>query len=187
MRDRSHFIRNAAIAALAGSTIGAGAGLWSVRDRTTTSVSLAPTSRGGDVVASSAPAATEARASAALGRPGVTPPDRPAPAMAVATNGVARPAAPAAAVPADSARDDRQSVLQQARVLAERPDVKALVALRDRISRQAGERGDQESAATQQLLREIERYLAEARRLRLKLDGDDLRKLQLANRPPTGR
>jgi hypothetical protein len=186
MRSRSHFIRNAGLAALVGGTIGAGAGLWSVRDRTTTSVSLAPKSPGGDVAASLAPAAAEA-ASTAPGHPDVTSRDRPAPAVAAATNGVARPTAPAAAVPADSARDDRQNVVQLARALAERPDVKALVALRDRISRRPDERGDQESAATEDLLREIDRYLAEARRLRLKLDADDLRKMQLANRPPTGR
>jgi len=66
--------------------------------------------------------------------------------------------------------------VERARALAARPDVSALVALRDDISRRAEERGEQESPATQQLLHEVDRYLAEARLRRLKLDGEALRK-----------
>lgn len=63
----------------------------------------------------------------------------------------------------------------------------ALVALRESVSRRADERGEPESPATQDLIREIDRYLAEARKLRLKLDGEALRRGQAANPPRTGR
>jgi hypothetical protein len=86
-----------------------------------------------------------------------------------------------------SAQDDTQKVVQRARALAAVPDVSALVALRESVSRRADERGEQESPATQALIREIDRFLAEARRLRLKLDGEALRRDLAANSPGTGR
>ena len=107
--------------------------------------------------------------------------------IAVATQGVGQSTAPAAVVRSGSAQNDSQKVVQRARALAEVPDVYALVALRESVSRRADERGEQESPATQELIREIERYLAEARRLRLKLDGEALRRDQAANPPRTGR
>ena len=64
-----------------------------------------------------------------------------------------------------STQNDSQKVVQRARALAEVPDVFALVALRESISRRAADRGEQESPATQELIREIERHLAQARRL----------------------
>jgi hypothetical protein len=107
--------------------------------------------------------------------------------IAVATNGVVQSTAPAAVVRSGSAQHDSQKVVQRARALAQVPDVYALVALRESIGRRADERGEPESPATQELIREIERYLAEARRLRLKLDGEALRRDQAANPPRTGR
>ena len=86
-----------------------------------------------------------------------------------------------------STQNDSQKVVQRARALAEVPDVFALVALRESISRRAADRGEQESPATQELIREIERHLAQARRLQLKLDGEALRRDQAANPPRTGR
>jgi len=182
--SRSHLIRNAAIAALVGTTAGAAAGLWSVRDRTPRAV-VSPMRTGGDVAASSASRRTEA-ASGQLGRD-LTAPDGLSNSIAVATNGVVQSTAPAAIVRSGSAQDDSQKVVQRARALAEVPDVYALVALRESISRRADERGEQESPATQALIREIDRSLAEARRLRLKLDGEALRRDQAANPPRTGR
>lgn len=83
--------------------------------------------------------------------------------------------------------NDSQKLVQRARTLAQVPDVYALVALRESIIRGANERGEQESPATQELIRDIERYLAAARELRLKLDGEALRQEQPANAPRTGR
>jgi hypothetical protein len=85
------------------------------------------------------------------------------------------------------AQGDSQKLVQQARTLAQVPDVSALVALRESIGRRANEGGEQESPATQELIREVERYLGEARELRLKLDGEALRRDQTANPPRTGR
>ena len=173
MGSRSHLIRNATIAALVGSAVGAGAGLWSVRDGMT-SVAVSPISIGGDVAASSASPLTDP----ANGRPARDPTARDglSNSTAVATKGVGESTAPAAVVRSDSARNDSQKLVQLARALAEVPDVYALIALRENVSRRADERGEKESPATLALIREIDRNLAEARRLRLKRDGEALRR-----------
>jgi len=183
MDSRSHLIRNATIAALVGSTAGAGVGLWSVRDRTNSVVS--PISIGGDVAASSVSPLTDP----ADGRPGRDPTARDgrSNSTAVAAKEVGESTAPAAVVRSDSAKSDSQKLLQLARALAEVPDVYALVALREDVSRRADERGEKESPATRALIREIDRNLAEARRLRLKRDGEALRRDQAANPPRTSR
>lgn len=184
MRSRSHLVRSATIAALVGSTAGAVAGLWSVRDRTT-SVAASPMSSTGEIAASSASPPTEA-ASGRLAQD-LSARDGLSNSIAVATKGVVQSTGPATVVRFGSAQHDSQHVVQRARALAEVPDVSALVALRDTITRRADERGEQESPAMQELIREIDRYLAEARRLRLKLDGEALRRDQTANPPRTAR
>lgn len=178
MRGRSHLIRNATIAALVGSTAGAVAGLWSVRDRAA-SVAVSPMSTGGDVAASSASPPIDA-ASGELGRD-LTARHGLVSSSAVAT--VLQPVAPAAAMRSGPAQNDSLNVLQRARAFAEVPDVYALVALRESISGRAEERVEQDPPPTQELLREIDRYLAKARQLRLKLDGEALRRGQAANPP----
>jgi hypothetical protein len=65
--------------------------------------------------------------------------------------------------------------------------VSGLVALRESISRRAEERNELESPAARELIRELDRYLADARRLRLKLDGEALRRDQTVKPPRTGR
>ena len=184
MTRRSRLIRNATIAALVGSTIGAAAGVWSVRKGGTT-IAVSPMSPGESVVASSS-SPTTAVANGPSRRDG-TARDDGSSAIAVATRGIVQPAAPAAAVRSGSAEDEHQKIVQRARTLAAVPDVAALVALRESTSRRADERGEQESPSAQALIREIDKYLADARRLRLKLDGDDLRREQAANPPRTGR
>lgn len=181
MHIRCRLIRNATIAALVGSTAGALAGFWSVRNRTT-SVAFGPVSTGGDVATSSASPST-APASGESDRD-LTARDGPSNAIPVATKGVVQSTASAAS---GSTQNDSQKVVQRARALAEVPDVFALVALRESISRRAADRGEQESPAAQELIREIERHLAQARRLQLKLDGEALRRDQAANPPRTGR
>jgi hypothetical protein len=183
MRRRSRLIRNGAIAALIGSTVGAAAGFWSVRDRTG-SVAVTPTSAPGNIATSPASPPSDA-ASGQSGR------DQTAGdgsnSTPVATKGVVQSTAPATQARSGPTQSDSQKLVQRARTLAQVPDVYALVALRESISRQATERGEQESPATEALIQEIERYLAEARELRLKLDGEALRKEQAENPPRTGR
>ena len=181
IRRRSRLIRNATIAALIGSTLGAVAGLWSVRDRTS-GVAVSTMSTGGNVAASSASAPTNA-ASGPSGRDLAA--GDGSNATPVATKGVAT--LPVTNAGSALPQNDSQQLVQRARTLAQVPDVYALVALRESIIRGANERGEQESPATQELIREIERYLAEARELRLKLDGEAFRRDQTANPPRTGR
>ena len=126
------------------------------------------------------------------------------PAVAAATAAIAAPAAPVSRPPALPAPvppppqatprtrtepasrgvDDSRDAVQRARMLAQRPDVKGLVALREDVLRRAEETGEQESPATKQQLDEIDRYLTEARVLRLKLDAAELRKAAADPIPP---
>jgi hypothetical protein len=66
--------------------------------------------------------------------------------------------------------------LQRARTLARRPDVTALMALRDDVVRRATERGIADSPSVQGELHELDQRLNEARRLQLKLDAEEFRK-----------
>ena len=181
IRRRSRLIRNATIAALIGSTLGAVAGLWSVRDWTS-GVAVSTMSTGGIAAASSA------STNAARGQSGrdLTAGDG-SNATPVATKGVVPSTLPVTNAGSGLPQNDSQQLVQRARTLAQVPDVYALVALQESIIRGANERGEQESPATQELIREIERYLAEARELRLKLDGEAFRRDQTANPPRTGR
>ena len=69
-------------------------------------------------------------------------------------------------------------------MLAQRPDVNSLVALREAVLRRAEDAGEKESPATKQRLDEIDRYLTEARVLRLKLDAAEFRKSAAEGIPP---
>jgi len=62
-----------------------------------------------------------------------------------------------------------------ARELAQRPDVNALVALRAGLVRVAAEAGRKDDPAILRQLEAIDRYLSEARALRLRLDAAALR------------
>ena len=104
-------------------------------------------------------------------------------AQPAATAGVRLSAPPARALtppvappPTAAVAADARDVMERARMLAQRADVKTLVALRERVIAGAAERGEQDSAATKQQLDELDRYLAEARALRLKIDALEFRK-----------
>jgi len=84
------------------------------------------------------------------------------------------PAHTSAAVPSSS---DQSQVLQRARTLARRPDVTALLALRDDVVRRATEHGLAGSSSVKDELDELDLRLNEARMLRLKLDAEELRKV----------
>jgi len=74
--------------------------------------------------------------------------------------------------------------MQRARVLAQRPDVKGLVALRDEVLRGAEASDGKESPEAKRQLDEIDRLLIEARALRLKLDATEFRKGSADAVPP---
>jgi hypothetical protein len=78
--------------------------------------------------------------------------------------------------PASHGVTEYGDAVRRARVLALRPDVTGLVALREEVLRRAEEAGEQESPATKQQVDEIDRYLTEAQAFRLKLDAAEFRK-----------
>ena len=158
--SRAGILPKALIATLVGSVIGGAVGVWSLRRPATSANATASPG-----VAPS-PAATTSSASAGSS-PSTTSPTQ------VATTTEPRALTNAVAPTADG---DPQ-VLERARTLARRPDVTALMALRDDVVRRANERGIAGSSAVQGELSEIDFRLTEARTLRLKLDAEELRKV----------
>ena len=133
------------IAALIGTAFGTTAGVWSLRQPAAS------------VHISASPAvttATDGRVDAASSTPSTSAP----------TNGETLP----------STVDDGH-VLQRARTLARRPDVSALMALREDVARRASEQGIAGSPSVKGELDAIDVSLNEARLLRLKLDAQELR------------
>jgi hypothetical protein len=153
------------IAAVVGSTCGVVAGYWS---------QPAGTSHEPAAVAE-APAPIAAPA-APVRRPPeeITPPAPPQPQAKQQT----RPEPIARGV------DEPRDAVQRARMLAQRADVKGLVALREEVLRRAEEAGEQDAQAAKRQLDEIDRYLTEARVLRLKLDAAEFRKGAADANPP---
>jgi hypothetical protein len=78
--------------------------------------------------------------------------------------------------PLPATRVAPEDPLQLARERAKRVDVIGLIALREEVAARAEQAGEQDAPATKQRLNEIDRYLAEARALRLKLDAAEFRK-----------
>src|SRR5262245_9425356 len=97
------------------------------------------------------------------------PPRSSAPAVSdhVSRPPITRPGAPAA---------ESEDLVRFARELAQRPDVTALVALRAAVLRVAEEAGRKDDPAIVRQIEAIDRYLVEARALRLKLDAAAIRK-----------
>jgi hypothetical protein len=148
-------LKKSLIAALIGSSCGAAAGYWTAPARaaiaTRTSIEV-PDARAGVV-----PVDVSA------------PPRSSAPAVSdrVSRSPSTRPVAP------DAKSGD---VLGLAQELAQRPDVAALVALRAAVLRVAEEAGRKDDPAIVRQIEAIDRYLVEARALRLKLDAAAIRK-----------
>ena len=153
-------LRNAVIAAMVGATCGAAAAYWSrpidLPDQRPVAVAVTP------------PVAVSVRP---VGHP-AAPPALLAPSPQRPTAGVS------------PGTDDPREAVQRARLLAQRPDVTGLVALRERMIRRAEEAGETESPAIKAQLDEIDRYLAEARVLRLKLDAAEFRTTPHGGTPP---
>jgi hypothetical protein len=148
-------LKKSLIAALIGSSCGAAAGYWTAPAR----------------------AAIETRASLEVpdARAGVVPVDVSAPPRSSApavSDHVSRPPITRPGAP-DAGSGD---VVRFARELAQRPDVTALVALRAAVLRVAEEAGRKDDPAIVRQIEAIDRYLVEARALRLKLDATAIRK-----------
>jgi hypothetical protein len=173
LENDRRLIRRAALAALIGAAIGAGAGVYSL---------------GGTADNPPAPAAlsTETPPPAApQPAPTIESPRSPAESTPIATNGVVarprhdpappkhdRPTRPPAETPAGSA----PAVVARARSLAERQDVLGLIALRETVVRAAQARGDADSAAVKSVLEQVDQRLNDARMMRLKSDAEQFRK-----------
>jgi hypothetical protein len=78
--------------------------------------------------------------------------------------------------PADAPTED--SPVLRARALAKEPDVQGIVAIRRDFLQDARRRGVENAADTTSRLAEIDRALNDARLLRLKRDGEQLRKMR---------
>ena len=142
-------LKKSLLAALIGSSCGAAAGYWKAPAR----------------AAFEAPATVEVPGV----RAGMAPVDvsAPAPPDQVSRPAIRRPVAP------DVESGD---AVRRARELALRPDVTALVALREAVLRRAEEAGRKNDPAIAREIQEIDRCLLEARALRLKLDAAAIRK-----------
>jgi hypothetical protein len=149
--NRSGVLPKAIIAALVGTVAGGTAGVWSLRQPVASvNVSASPLSAR-EVTTARMADGDPARLSSAT---------------------LLKQASPTAS---PTAHDDAD-VLQRARTLARLPDVTALIALRNEVVRQAAENGTAGSSSIKGELEEIDLRLNEARRLRLRLDAEELRK-----------
>jgi hypothetical protein len=132
-------------------------------------------------------AASAVAAASPVARPSATTPSTGDGAGSSLSTPLPKPVAPAPqptrvlANPAAPSADD-EHVLLRARTLAQRPDVTALMALRDEVVRRATERGIAGSSSVKGELDELDRRLNEARTLQLKLDAEEFRKAD--SKPP---
>jgi hypothetical protein len=166
MESRAGVLPKAVVAALVGIVAGGTAGVWSVRRPAASVNATAPTVSAASPVAtpSATTRATDDGAGSSLSTSlakRIAPAPQPTP---VRTNA----AAPSA--------DDEAHVLQRARTLAQRPDVTALMALREDVVRRATERGIAGTSSVKGELDELDLRLNEARTLQLKLDAEEFRK-----------
>jgi hypothetical protein len=190
-RSRTRLFRDVAIAVIAGTTLGAAAGLWSTRDHAaavpdagpTEAVTPRPAPAKNGAVTGTAGVDRRPRAQPPTPTAAVVPAKSPAanpgpvPAAAAADAPLAPSAAAEAEGPAEPLREgDLEAELSRARLLAQRADVPALMALRERAVRRAQEAGGADAGAAKQHLERLDRYLAEARTLRLTLDAQEFRK-----------
>ncbi|HJZ76083.1 MAG TPA: hypothetical protein VKE51_30315 [Vicinamibacterales bacterium] len=183
-KSRADVVPKAIIAAIVGTLAGGAAGLWSLRrPPAIVNTSSAAPMRAASPVAAQPPAAPAMNAAADASRSGPMA-VAPAPPAGARTEAGAPPAhAPqaaarsaTAAAPVVAAADGDAPVLQRARTLARRPDVTALIALREDVVRRATQRGAADSVPVKAELEELDQLLNEARTLQLKLDAEEFRK-----------
>jgi len=147
-------LKKSLMAALIGSSCGAAAGYWTAPARA--AIETRTSIEGSDARAGVVPVDVS------------VPPRSSAPAVSdrVSSPPSTRPGAP------DAKSGD---VLGLAQELAQRADVTALVALRAAVLRLAEEAGRKDDPAIVRQIEAIDRYLSEARALRLRLDAAALR------------
>jgi len=195
MHANAHVIRDAVVAIVVGTGIGTTAALWMPREqaaRSSPAVASAPAAPAeapstravtGTAGVQGKPAADTSR----IGIPAVHVEDRDAAAPRTAAVAAAAAVPPPSATVAEpqvaSARAsaprvaDAEIDFNAARTLAQRADVMALIAMRERVAARAQEPGAQQSAAAiKQQLEQLDRYLADARARRLLLDAQEFRK-----------
>ena len=146
-------LKKSLMAALIGSVCGAAAGYWTPPARAAIKAPVAaeiPDARGRAPVDVSAPPRSSV----------------PAVSDQVSKPPISRPGATDA---------ESRDAVRFARELAQRPDVTGLVALRAAVVRLAEETGRKDDPAIVHQIKEIDRYLSEARVLRLRLDAAALR------------
>lgn len=167
VQSSAGLLPKAIIAAVVGSVAGGTVGLWSLPGPTRPAASV-------NATASPVSAATTLTADDE---------DGPAPATSLPKRAAPIPQPfPVRANAAAPSADDEAPVLERARTLARRPDVTALMALRDDVARRARERGIAGSPSVKGELQELDLRLDEARTLQLKLDAEEFRKA--ASKPP---
>ena len=173
MPNRARLVPNAVAAAVIGSTIGALAGVWSAIRVTPVATPPAPVASMKTVAASSpgSPGVKTVEPASQVREP--LPPPRTRAVVPAPSGGALAAPSPAPKPPRTDNADD---VLTRARALAQRPDVKALIALRENVVLRATARGEQDSPAAKAQLDALDRYLNEARTLRLKIDAVELQK-----------
>ena len=147
--------RRLLLAALVGSACGAAAGVWSIgRAPAVREPAAAP----GAVIRHDPVSALPVR-----------PVQDPAKATPVSARSRIAPALPPVSQTTNASDPD---ALLHARELAQRADVNGLLAMRDDLVRHAEQRGETGAPSSKQQLDEFDRYLTEARWLRLKLDAE---------------
>lgn len=180
LESNGRLIRQAALAALIGAGVGAGAGVYSLRGAATPAEETDPAA----AISTVPPPPSPSQPSPAI--ESQRPPTESTP---IATNGVAprprhdpaaskwdEPARPPAATPAGSPT----AVLARARALADRQDVLGLMALRETVVRAAEQHGDADSAGVKSVLDQVDQRLNEARLMRLKSDAEQFRRAAAA-------
>ena len=194
MHANAHVIRDAVVAIVVGSGIGTTAALWMPREQAARSSRAVASAPAAPAEAPSTRAVTgtagvqgkTAADTSRIGIPAVHVEDRdaaPRTAAVAAAAAVPPPSATVAAPQVASARAsapraaDAEIDFNEARTLAQRADVMALIAMRERVAARAQEPGAQQSAAAiKQQLEQLDRYLADARARRLLLDAQEFRK-----------
>ena len=189
MHSSSQIIRDVVVALAVGTAIGTTAGLWTTPDTPrplsaveTQPAAARPAPEAAPAVAGTAGVQSKLRVRekpAPIGAAAVArPPQRQPPAVETVVQG--QRSLPGAGLVPPSAEsrpaDAADSDLNRARELAQRADVKALLAVRERVVRRVQDAGEQDAPAARQQLEQIDRYLADARALRLRLDAQDFRK-----------
>lgn len=161
---RAPVVAKAVVAAIFGTVAGGTAGVWSLPRSAASVNAAAPIPAVAPVVVRPAAAPGAPTPQPARARPNLAPP--PAEQHSA-------PVAPHAASPRSADAD--ALVLERARALARRPDVMALITLRDSVLRRATERGNADSASVRGELEELDQRLNEARAAQLKLDAEAFR------------